>query len=501
MQILNVLYSVLWGVPTIFAILSVGILITVKVGFPQIRLLKDAFRHFARSISTPKSNDGVSSFQALCTSLGATVGVGNIVGVAGAIAVGGPGSLLWIWFYGFFGMAIKYAEAVMGSGFPVFLSDGRKSGGPMFYLSRRMPLLAKVYACFCLLASFASGNAAQINAIMTGLSSVIPWMENVKCRLAVAFGTAIIIILLLLGGMKRIAEFAEILVPFAAGLYILVCLFVVLTRADQLPSILKAVLVGALDPKSVTSGAVFSAFTTFRTGISRGVFSCEAGLGTAAMAHASAETSQPVQQGLMGLTEAFIDTLLICPLTGMAILCSCVSVPYGTDSGMVLTNQAFTRLLGPTAPLFLCIVICLLSFATILGWGLYGGIALRFLYDKAPWKLYVFAQGAVSFGAFLLPANIVWRISEILNGCMILPGILAVYIFRNTLSLLTKDYIQKTGKPVDGGKYENIHQCKSMPAFSHEKVSSHGSGGGEKRQKNLSFKYRSAGSENPQKLL
>lgn len=459
MQILNLLYSALWGIPTLFLILCVGVLISVKTGFPQIRFFRDAVIHFVRSVSTSKTQEGISPFQALCTSLGATVGVGNIAGVAGAIALGGPGSLLWIWIYGFFGMAIKFCEAVMGSFHAVLLPDGRKTGGPMFYLSDKMPLVAKFYAVFCFLASLTSGNATQINAIMTGISSAFPSAVSTKHRMLLAVCMALFVILLLLGGMKRVAELSEILVPFVSVLYILVCLILVLSRAERLPQVMHSVFTGALDPKSMTGGGIYSAFTTFRTGISRGVFSCEAGMGTASMAHASAETAHPVKQGLMGLTEAFIDTLLICPLTGIAILCSRVSIPYGLDCGMELTSRAFRMILGPIAPMFLCAVISLLSLATVMGWGIYGGIALRFLCNKVPWKLYVFIQGAVSFMAFLLPTDLVWRISEVLNGCMILPGILAVFYFRNTLSFLTTDYIhiQKTERSVDGGKYENIH--------------------------------------------
>ena len=372
-KLLETVNSVVWGAPALILILGVGLCLTVCLDCVQLRLLPRALRTLWEKLRS-KESDGVSSFQALCTALAATVGTGNLAGVAGAICLGGPGTVFWMWICGFVGMATKYAEATLAVHYRV-KTDGGYTGGPMYVMTRgvgqRFVPLAKLYCIFGILASFGVGNAVQINSAMGGIHGLSGGGSKVG-DIMIGLLLAAVIGSMLLGGAKRISQTAQLLVPFAAILYIGMCAAVLLCRREAVPGAFASIVKGAFSPKAVTGGMVGSAFRALRIGCSRGVFTNEAGMGTASIAHASAEVAHPAEQGMMGIVEVFLDTIVICTLTALAILVSGVPVPYGQEAGAALTSQAFSAILGNWAAGAVDLALILFAAATVLGWGLYG---------------------------------------------------------------------------------------------------------------------------------
>ena len=441
-RILSTLHGLVWGPVTIVWILGIGLGLTWHLGCPQARFLPRAFRLF---FSPPRGEGGTSSFRALCTALAATVGTGNLVGVAGAISLGGPGAIFWMWVSGFLGMATKYAEATLAVRWRVKTGDGYV-GGPMYVITRGLgegfAPLARLYCLFGLLASFGVGNATQIGALVGGLNTLAALRGGTLSRgatLAVGLILALVIGTLLLGGTRRIGAVAEGLVPVLAAAYFLLCVGAIGANASRLPGAVRAIFRGAVSPRSVTGGAV-AGLGAVRTGCSRGVFTNEAGMGTASIAHAGAQVDHPAQQGLMGVMEVLLDTLVICTLTALVILTSGVPIPYGVDGGMDLTTDAFAVTYGPAATVFLCLALGCFAFATVLGWGLYGGSCARFLFGPEAWGPYVLAQSAVVVLGACLRADRVWLAAEILNGLMALPNLLALGLMMPEIAALTEEY-------------------------------------------------------------
>jgi len=435
-DILEAVNRFVWGAPALVMILGVGIWITIRTGFVQVRLFPKAVSRFWGLLWQKDGKD--SSFQALCTALGATVGTGNLVGVAGAICIGGPGSIFWMWICSFIGMATKFGEVVLALRYRD--PDGR--GGPMQIMTRGlgMPLLAKGYALFGLVASFGVGNAAQINAVVTGFESVTG-RSNSFWNLGLGILLGALTGILLLGGAGSIGRAAEKLVPFAAAGYILLCLGVLAMRLDALPGAFAAIIRGAFSPRAVTGGIIGSAITALRVGCARGVFTNEAGMGTASIAHAHAQVAHPAEQGLMGIMEVFLDTIVICTLTALVILCSGVPVPYGRDVGGELTSSAFSSVYGSGANWFLTGALCCFAFATLLGWGLYGGRCAQFLFGKGSWRYYAIAQAAVAVLASVMDTETVWQAAEAVNGLMAIPNLLALALLTPEICRLTKELV------------------------------------------------------------
>ncbi len=438
-EILERINGFVWGIPALVLILGVGLYLTVRTGFTQVRLFPAALGRFLRMFT---GRDG-SSFRSLCTALGATVGTGNLVGVAGAICLGGPGSIFWMWVCGFLGMATKYAEAVLAVRFGT-KENGETLGGPMYYISRgmgkRWRWLACVYSFFGIIAAFGVGNATQINAMITAFRKVTGGEWDILLGISIA----LIVGLLLSGGAKRIGAAAEKLVPFAAAGYILLCLLVLILRFDRIGAAFSMIVRGAFDPKAVTGGMLGSAFCALRVGCARGVFTNEAGMGTAAIAHASAEVRHPAEQGMMGILEVFLDTILICTLTALVILCSGVEIPYGSDAGGMLTSSAFCTVCGDWAGVFLAGALGCFAFATVLGWGLYGIRCAAFLLGPGTEKWFVLLQmGAALLGA-VLETGIIWQLEEVVNGMMAIPNLIALAVLSGEVVRLTKDY-KKSG--------------------------------------------------------
>lgn len=441
------IHDAILGLPAAALILGVGLYLTIQLGFPQLVLLPKALGLFFRRMFAGKPREGVSSFQALCTALAATVGTGNLVGVAGAICLGGPGAMFWMWVCAFFGMATKYSEAALAVRCRVKTPDGY-AGGPMYTmtcgLGQGFRLLAKVYCVFGILAAFGVGNAAQINAVVTGVNGAVSRFggePSLRGNLMMGLILAVLAGFLLFGGAKRIGAAAELLVPIAAGCYILLCIGVLLVFRRRIPAAFGQILAGAFCPRAVTGGILGSAFRALSVGCRRGVFTNEAGMGTASIAHACAE-AEPAEQGLMGMVEVFLDTIVICTLTALVILVSGVPIPYGVDVGGELTTAAFSQVYGAGTSLFLAGALSLFAIATILGWGLYGARCAQFLFGG--WKGFAAAQTAMVVLGAVLDTQVVWQLSETANGLMAIPNLICLAALTGELRRITKDY-KKSG--------------------------------------------------------
>ncbi len=424
-KFLEGLHGLVWGVPALVLILGVGIWLSIRTGFAQIRLFPRALKSFLSQFFGKKKGD-FSPMQALCTALAATVGTGNLAGVAGAMAIGGPGAIFWMWICGILGMMTKFAEAALAVRYRVE-EKGEYLGGPMYIirsaLGKNWQFLATIYAFFGLVAAFGVGNATQINAVITGIN-MATGQDSVAGNLLMGLALGLLVGITFLGGAKRIGKMAELLVPFAATGYLLLGLLVLVARAQAIPDAFAAIFRGAFQPRAVTGGAVGSILVTLRTGVSRGVFTNEAGMGTAGMAHAGAHVGRPADQGLMGIMEVFLDTVVICTMTALVILVSGVPIPYGRDPGVELTTQAFTAVCGDWAAVFIAAALCLFAFATVLGWGLYGGRCAQFLFGGNAFRGFAIAQVFTVLLGAVLKTDTVWLLSETVNGLMAIPNLL-----------------------------------------------------------------------------
>ena len=462
-------HGFLWGAPVLALILGTGIYLTVRTNCVQIAFLPRAMADFCRKLVGQRREGEVSSFQALCTALAATVGTGNLVGVAGAICLGGPGAIFWMWVCGFLGMAVKYAEVTLAVRFRC-QENGEYIGGPMHMICRGMgetwKWLAGLYSFFGVVACLGVGNATQINAVISAVNDVLMRMgsEPSKGRnLILGLVLAVLIGAVLLGGAKRIGRAAELLIPVVSGAYIMLCLFALTANFQRIPQALAAILQGAYAPRAVTGGMLGSAFQALKIGCSRGVFTNEAGMGTASIAHASANTSHPAEQGLMGIMEVFLDTILICTLTALVILTSGVPIPYGVDLGGQLTMDAFVSVYGNWVAVFLAAALGCFAFATVLGWGLYGARCAQFLFGPKVWNRFAFLQTVTVFAGAVLNTGTVWLLAETFNGLMAVPNLIALAVLSPELCRLTIEYKQKSdGIAVSGGNYADFHQCKPL---------------------------------------
>ena len=460
-QVRLYIQDVILGLPAAALILGVGLFLTLRLGFPQLGLFPRAVGLFFRRMFAGKRDGGVSSFQALCTALAATVGTGNLVGVAGAICLGGPGAIFWMWVCAFFSMATKYAEAALAVRYRVKTPDGY-AGGPMYTmtygLGQRFRPLAKAYCVFGILAAFGVGNTAQVNAVVTGVNAAVSRFGGQPSRmgnLLMGLTLAVLAGFLLFGGAKRIGAAAETLVPLAAGAYLLLCVGVLLVFRRRIPIALGQILTGAFCPRAVTGGMLGSAFRALCVGCRRGVFTNEAGMGTASIAHACAE-AEPAEQGLMGMMEVFLDTIVICTLTALVILVSGVPVPYGVDTGAELTTRAFSQVYGAGASVFLAAALILFAVATILGWGLYGARCAQFLFGG--WKGFAAAQTAMVVLGAVLDTETVWQLSELANGLMALPNLICLAALTTELRRITKEYKNPAHlAAAGGGNYADFH--------------------------------------------
>jgi len=422
------------GIPILLLILFVGIYLTIRSGFAQIRLLPLAIKRFINSFRNNRTVDH-SGYKALCTALAATVGTGNIAGVAGAIAIGGPGTIFWMWVCAILGMATKLAEVTLSLRFRVKKENREYCGGPMYMIERGLSgkynFLSYLYCIFGVIAAFGVGNATQVNAITDGIRDIaatIHYTIDEFEMLLIGSFIALLVWFSIRGGADGVGKWAEKLVPFASVIYIILSLGVLLVHFRRIPYVISTIILGAFCPKAFTGGVIGSVFMTIRIGVSRGIFTNEAGMGTAGIAHAAANVAHPIEQGLMGIVEVFLDTIVICSLTAFVILCSGITIPYGTDPGIKLTLEAFSAIYGNGIRVVITGVVCILAFATILGWGLYGGRCLQYLFGAKAWKCFIVAQLLCIVVSVVLKTSVVWTLAEIINGLMAIPNLIALML-------------------------------------------------------------------------
>ena len=453
----QVVNDFIWGVPAMVCIIGVGFYLSCRTGFLQIRKFSYAIQTtIGRMFRKRNASDGaLTPFQAVCTALAATVGTGNIAGVAGAIAIGGPGAVFWMWVSAALGMCTKFAEVTLAVYYRETNKEGDLVGGPMYYikngLGKNWQFLAVLFSAFGVLTVFGTGNATQVNTITTAVNSALLSCGLISVgavktsNLIQGIIIAALVALILLGGVKRIGQVTEKLVPFMALLYIVLSVGIVLFRLQNLPMVFKNIFEGAFKPAAVTGGAVGSLFMSMKKGVSRGIFSNEAGLGTGSIAHACADTRKPVKQGMFGIFEVFTDTIVICTLTALVILCSQVPVSYGQAAGAELTIQGFISVYGSWISIFTAVAMCCFAFSTILGWGLYGARCIEFLFSEKVIKPFMVAYSLVAILGATADLGLMWNIAETFNGLMAIPNLIALFLLSGTVVKLTKEYFAGEG--------------------------------------------------------
>lgn len=472
-NVVNMVDNLIWGVPLIVAILSTGILLSVLLRFRHLLNLGNAFRYVFHQ------DDGhhgeVSAFGALCTALSATIGTGNIVGVATAVTTGGPGALFWMEVAALFGMATKYAESLLAVKYREVAPDGRVLGGPFYYIERglgpKWKPLAVVFAVFGVgVGLLGIGTLTQVHGIVaaaqrffdpafnpldasTGVS-VFGTVQSPAVMIAGAVVT-VCVALVVIGGLQRIAKVSMVVVPFMAVSYTAVCLLVMIGNYDKIPAALMTIVKAAFDPAAVTGGAVGTMFIAMQKGIARGIFSNEAGLGSEPIAAAAAKTNEPAKQGFVSMTGTFIDTFVVCTMTGLTIILSGAWDPALKLEGVNVTVEAFTRGLAflPCAasvvPFFLMTALAFFAFTTILGWDYYSEKCLEYLVGMnrpVVVKIYRFLYVVmVAIGPYLT-LSVVWGVADIFNGLMAFPNLVALMLLSPVVVRVTRDFLDRHGK-------------------------------------------------------
>ena len=428
--------SLLWGWPMIILLLGTHVFLTIRLRCPQLRLLT-AIR---LSIRRDKDASGdVSQFGALATALAATIGTGNIIGVATAIALGGPGAVFWCWLTGVFGMSTKYAEGLLAIKYRQQTPNGNMLGGPMYALEKGLgwKKLAIMFAIFTAIASFGIGNTVQANAIATIANStygISPWiMGSIVCALTAA---------VILGGVKSIAKVCGMLVPFMALFYVIGCIYILIVNHNYLWPALSLIVNSAFSPQAAGGGFVgTSVMMAARYGIARGLFSNESGLGSAPIVAAAAQTRNPVRQALVSSTGTFWDTVVICALTGIVIVSSVIAYPdINYSDGAALTKMAFNKIPYVGAPL-LSFGLLTFAFSTILGWCYYGESAVEYLKGKCWTYVYRILYIAAVFIGSVASLNIVWNIADCMNALMAIPNLLSLLFLNGVLVHETRKYL------------------------------------------------------------
>ena len=447
----DIVNGLVWGVPAMVCIIGVGVLMSVRTKFIQFRKFPYAMKATLGKIfkKSEAGHGSITPFQAVCTALAATVGTGNIAGVAGAIAIGGPGAVFWMWISALLGMCTKFAEVTLAVHFRERNEHGDYVGGPMYYikngLSKKWHFLAVLYAGFAVLTVFGTGNATQVNTITTAIDSallnynVIDASSVGTVNLILGIVITIVVGMVLLGGIKRIARVTERLVPFMAVLYVLLGIGVIVLNAERVPGVFYSIFYGAFNPSAITGGVVGSLFVSMQKGVSRGIFSNEAGIGTGSMAHACADTDSPVKQGMFGIFEVFTDTIVICTLTALTILCSGVPIEFGAAAGAELTISGFTATYGSWVSIFTAVAMVCFAFSTILGWGLYGARCMEFLGSAKFIKPFMVIYSLMGIVGATMDLGLLWSIADTFNGLMAIPNLIALFLLSGTVVKLVKE--------------------------------------------------------------
>lgn len=439
-SILSAIDSFIWGAPLLILLSGTGLYLTLRLGFIQIRYLPRALGYLFKKDKGGKGD--VSSFAALCTALAATIGTGNIVGVATAVQAGGPGAIFWMWLVALLGMATKYAECLLAVKYRVRDKNGFMAGGPMYYIERGLGIkwLAKLFALFgVMVAFFGIGTFPQVNAITHAMQGTF----NIPV-LVTAIIVTLLVGLIILGGVKRIATASSVIVPFMAILYVTTSLVIILLNIEKVPDAISLIIYSAFDPQAALGGAVgFTVMKAIQSGVARGIFSNESGLGSAPIAAAAAQTREPVRQGLISMTGTFLDTIIVCTMTGIVLVLT--GAWNNPDlAGATVTNYAFAQGLGTSIGATIVTVgLLFFAFTTILGWCYYGERCFVYLVGIRGVKLYRLAYIVlVGLGSFL-HLNLIWIIADIVNGLMAFPNLIALIGLRKVVIEETKDYFQR----------------------------------------------------------
>ncbi len=461
--------SFVWGIPMLVLLVGTGILMTILTRFFQLSHIRHWFQNTIGGIfrdkhitkHTDKEDKSISQFQSLCTALAATIGTGNIVGVASALIAGGPGAIFWMWIVAFFGMMTNYSENVLGIYYRRKNTKGEWCGGAMYYLKDGLgsykgckqigAVLAVLFSAFCLLASFGIGNMSQVNSIAANMEAAfsIP-------TIATGIGLMILAALVIVGGLKRIASVTEKLVPFMAIAYILSALVIFFANIDQCGLVFSAIFKGAFGLKAMGGGIVGSGVKLALTwGMKRGVFSNEAGLGSSVMVHSNSNVKEPVRQGMWGIFEVFADTIVVCTLTAFSVLSSgLVDLETGAvlseSSGSALVGEAFATIFGSFGPMFIAVSILLFAFSTVLGWSHYGSKAWEYLFGTRSTIAYKIVFILIIYVGATMNLSLAWDLSDTFNGLMAMPNLIGVLCLSPLVMRITKNYVDRVirGKDV-----------------------------------------------------
>ena len=440
LPILNAIDSFLWGVPLITLLVGTGILLTIRLSLIQVVHLPRALSLILRAKN--KGAGDISSFKALCVALAATIGTGNIVGVATAVKVGGPGAIFWMWMAAFFGMATKYAEGLLAVKYRTTDEHGDIAGGPMYYIRRGMgekyrPLAGFFAVATVLVAFFGIGTFPQVNAIVDSVE-----LSFGVSRVVTDIALTVLIAAITIGGLRSIAEVAARIIPFMAVLYIVICAGIILMHIGEIPAALALILDSAFTGTAAAGGfAGSTVMMAMQNGIARGVFSNESGLGSAPIAAAAAKTKEPAEQGLISMTGTFIDTIIICSMTGLVLVLT--GAWHGDTAGAAMTGAAFTSLYGDIGGMLLTVSLALFAFTTILGWNYYGERAVLYLAGVRailPYRLVFIAL--IACGAFL-KLEAIWVLADIVNGLMAIPNLIALIALSGIVVHETRHYLEK----------------------------------------------------------
>lgn len=462
---LSTVDNLVWGVPLMVLILAGGLLLTVRLGLLQVRKLPLALKWMIKNEEEAEGARGeISSFAALCTALSATIGTGNIVGVATAVGAGGPGALFWMIVAAFFGMATKYSEGLLAVKYRVVAEDGHSLGGPFYYIERGMGAkwkwLAKLFAFFGVCVGlFGIGTFSQVNGIASAVNGffdpnnqhsvkILPFLGEYSWSVVIAsLILAFCVAAVLIGGIKRIASVSQIIVPFMAIIYVVFVIILVICNITEVPAAIVTIVKAAFNPRAVTGGVVGSMIVAMQKGVARGIFSNEAGLGSAPIAAAAAQTKEPVRQGLVSMTGTFIDTIVICTLTGLSIVLTGAWQVEGLE-GVQVTTYAFQNGLPfPAEVSSFILMLCLVFFAftTILGWDYYSERCLEYLSggNMKHVKVYRWIYILAVFIGPYMTVSAVWTIADIFNGLMAIPNMIALFVLSGVVVKETKDFFRR----------------------------------------------------------
>ena len=456
------LNGIIWGIPAMVLILGTGIYLSARCGFLQFAKFGHIIKNtLGKAFKKSEHKEGtVSPFKAMCTALAASIGTGNIAGVSGAIALGGPGAVFWMWISALLGMCTKYAEVTLAIKFRQKNSKGDYVGGPMYYitngLGKKWKWLAVLFAIFGAIASIGTGNLVQVNTIAKTVNTAIigftPLTDQAQTTIAIIIGIicAVVAAIVLIGGIQRIGDFCATLVPAMAIIFILASIGVIIFRIDQIPAAFAAIFQGAFNPQAVVGGGVGITIKMAMTkGVARGIFSNEAGLGSAPIAHAAADVDHPVKQGIYGVFEVFMDTVIVCTMTALVVLLGngVGGIEFGNDIGANLAINGFTAVYGGKIPaVVVAICLSLFAFTTTLTWALYGSRCTEFLFGEKAGKPYlVFYCLLIVIGA-VTDLSLAWNIADTFNGLMAIPNLIALLVLSPIVIKLTREYFDNQKK-------------------------------------------------------